>query len=74
MKERVEERGKRGTRQEEGKGRQRERRTGMISSITRTHCVSCAPHILSPCILMVIPGTGAIFIVIIIIIILFSNG
>lgn len=54
MKERVEERRKEGVRQEEGKGRQRERRTEMISSITRTHCVSCALHILSPCILMVI--------------------
>lgn len=73
MKERVEERRKGGVRQEEGKGRQKERRTEMISSITRTHCVSCALHILSPCILMVIPGTGAIFIIIIIII-LFSNG
>lgn len=74
MKERVEERRKGGVQWEEGKGRQRERRTEMmISSITRTHCVSCALHILSPCILMVIPGTGAIFIVIIIII-LFSNG
>lgn len=73
MKERVEERGKGGVWQEEGKGRQRERRTGMITSITRTHCVSCALHILCPCILMVIPGTGTIFIVIIIII-LFSNG
>lgn len=53
-------------RQAEGKGRERERRTGMVATITRTHCVSCALHSLSPCILTVIPGTGAIVIIIII--------
>jgi len=71
IKEKVEKRREGDGRQEEGKGRQRERRTALIATITRTHRVSCALHSLSPCIFMVIPGTGAI--VIIIIISLFSN-